>query len=215
MSDASEAPHGLFSLIATQLAAQGYSVSERALPDELTQALYQRVTTLAVGRLRRAGIGRQRDHHLDDEYRTDKILWLDSGDSVEGDYLAWMEQLRHGINQQLFMGLFDYESHFAHYAPGTFYKRHLDAFKGEANRVVTTVFYLNPEWDEADGGEIALYADEASEWPFKSVHPHAGTLVAFLSDQFPHEVMRARWHRYSIAGWFRIKSLNMMVDPPH
>ncbi len=215
MSNISETPQGLFPLIATQLAAQGYSIIERALPGELTRALYQRVTTLAAGRLIRAGIGRHRDHHLDDEYRTDKILWLDSSDSVESDYLAWMEQLREGINRQLFMGLFDYESHFAHYAPGAFYKRHLDAFKGEASRVVTTVFYLNPEWDEADGGEIALYAEEASEQPFKYVHPHAGTLVAFLSDQFPHEVMRVRCNRYSIAGWFRIKSLSTMAGPPH
>ncbi len=215
MSEVSEAQQRLFQVVATQLADQGYCIIEDALPDKLTLALYQRVTTLAAGALKRAGIGRQRDHQLDDEYRTDKILWLDADDAAESDYLVWMEQLRHGINQQLFMGLFDYESHFAYYAPGTFYKRHLDAFKGEANRVVTTVFYLNPEWDELDGGEIALYANEGSEQSFQSVYPHAGTLVVFLSEQLPHEVRRALCDRYSIAGWFRIKSLGQRVDPQH
>lgn len=205
----------LLQSIAGQLAEQGYAIINNALPDELTQQLYQRVTTLAPEAFKPAGIGRSQAHRLDESYRRDQIHWLDSSDPAQSRYLAWMEMLRQGINQQLFMGLFDYESHFAHYAPGTFYKRHLDAFKGETNRVVTTVFYLNPEWYEADGGEIVLYADEQQDQPFTALYPHAGTLLLFLSDQFPHEVRCAQRDRYSIAGWFRVKSLGTRVDPPH
>jgi SM-20-related protein len=112
------------------------------------------------------------------------------------------------------MGLFDYEAHFAHYAPGSYYKRHLDAFKGNTNRVVTTVFYLNPEWDVQAGGEILMYRDEAAAEPFTRVAPEFGTLVVFLSDRFPHEVVSASRDRYSIAGWFRVKSLGARIDPP-
>jgi len=203
----------LLQSIAEQLADQGYAIINHALPDELTQQLYQRVTTLVPEAFKPAGIGRSQAHRLDEDYRRDRIHWLEASDPAQADYLAWMEALRQGINQQLFMGLFDYESHFAHYAPGAFYKRHLDAFKGETNRVVTTVFYLNPTWCEADGGEIALYADEQQEQPFKMLYPQAGTLLVFLSDQFPHEVRCAQRDRYSIAGWFRVKALGA-VDPP-
>jgi hypothetical protein len=34
-----------------------------------------------------------------------------------------------------------------------------------------------------------------------------GTLVVFLSDRFPHEVLPARRERLSLAGWFRRRSL--------
>lgn len=204
----------LFLQIAQQLAECGYCVLPKALPDALSKALYQRVKALPDEAFRRAGIGRNQQHQLDDDYRTDEIHWLESEQAAEQHYLTWMEQLRQGINRTLFMGLFDYEAHFAHYAPGTFYKRHLDAFQGNTNRVVTTVFYLNPDWQAAQGGEIHLYADQQAEQPFKSIHPQQGTLVVFLSDQFPHEVVSATRDRYSIAGWFRVKSVGPLIDPP-
>lgn len=57
------------------------------------------------------------------------------------------------------LGLFSFESHFAHYAPGAFYKTHVDAFKGQANRVLSVVYYLNEAWGAKDGGEMVLYSD--------------------------------------------------------
>jgi len=203
-----------FQQVAERLVDEGYCIIENALPEALCQALFQRVTSLPRSEFRRAGIGRNRDQQIDDGYRTDEIHWLDSCDASASAYLTLMEQLRLDINRQLFIGLFDYEAHFAHYAPGSFYKRHLDAFQGNTNRVVTTVFYLNPEWCEQDGGAINLYENTDSEIPFKSVFPKMGTLVVFLSDQFPHEVMAAQRDRYSIAGWFRVKAAGVMVDPP-
>jgi len=120
-----------------------------------------------------------------------------------------------GLNRQLFLGLFDYECHFAHYPPGAFYKRHLDAFKGGGNRTVTVVLYLNQAWDEAWGGELLIYQDEQAEQPFQRVGAHYGRAVIFLSDRFPHEVVAASRDRYSIAGWFRINSSQRaVVDPP-
>jgi len=204
----------IFQHIPQQLADTGYCILESPLPDKVTQGLYQRVSTLSKNEFSQASIGRQDGFHLDNSYRTDKIHWLGTTNPAEIVFLEWMEHLRVSINRELFMGLFDYEAHFAHYAPGTFYKRHLDAFKGSSNRVVTTVFYLNPHWDENNGGEILLYENKTSQKPFEKISPHMGRLVLFLSDQFPHEVIAAQRDRYSIAGWFRIKSLGVMADPP-
>jgi SM-20-related protein len=47
------------------------------------------------------------------------------------------------------------------------------------------------------------------------VPPKNGTLVLFLSEEFPHEVLVAKKTRYSIAGWFRINnSIGNQIDPP-
>ncbi len=214
MNGSADPTDDLLSSIAQQLSDVGYCIIENALPDEISQGLYQRVSSLSADEFKRAGIGRSQQHQLDDDYRRDTIHWLENESVAETAYLEWMEQLRLSINQQLFMGLFDYESHFSHYAPGTFYKRHLDAFQGKSNRVVTTVFYLNDDWQASSGGKILIYADQQSEQPFKRVLPQMGTLVVFLSDQFPHEVLAAQRDRYSIAGWFRIKALGGVIDPP-
>lgn len=205
----------IFDEIAAALDRHGHIVLTDILPAELLHALHQRALSLAEHGFQRAGIGRQTDLHLDNSYRTDEIHWLERDDPAERAYLDWMEQLRLGLNRRLFLGLFDYECHFAHYAPGAYYKRHLDAFRGNTNRVLTTVYYLNPHWNERDGGQLLMYRDEDSAAPFLSLPPQAGTLAVFLSDQFPHEVAPARCDRYSIAGWFRVNnSGGALIDPP-
>jgi SM-20-related protein len=128
--------------------------------------------------------------------------------------LQWVEQLRVYLNRRLFLGLFSYEGHFAHYEPGAFYKRHVDAFRGESNRVLTTVFYLNWGWQAEDGGELLLYEENQTE-AFARVIPRMGKLAVFLSEEFPHEVLPAKRDRYSIAGWYRVNSSSAeRADPP-
>jgi len=119
-----------------------------------------------------------------------------------------MEGLRLGLNRRLFMGLFDYESHFAHYPIGAFYKKHRDAFAGQSgnrqpNRVLSTVLYLNSAWQPHEGGELLIYAEDG-EAIIETVVPVYGRLVIFLSEKFPHEVLPATRERKSIAGWFRV-----------
>lgn len=184
-----------------------------ALPPALAADLLLRVTRFDDDQFRSAGVGRQGDYLLNPFVRSDEIHWLSDADGAERQYLDWMEQLRGALNQRLFLGLFDYEAHFARYQPGAFYKKHLDAFKGRSNRVLSTVFYLNPGWLEADGGQLLIYGD--SDEVVDRVNPLMGTLVVFLSDKVPHEVLAARRNRYSIAGWFRVNnSLNQHLDPP-
>lgn len=118
------------------------------------------------------------------------------------------------LNRRLFLGLFSFESHFAHYGPGDYYKRNYDAIRGEANRVLSVVVYFNADWTGADGGELVLYKDGYDNNGVK-VFPLLGTMVTFLSEEFPHEVLPANRDRYSIAGWFRVNaSVSSKVDPP-
>ena len=127
-----------------------------------------------------------------------------------------MAEVQQALNRALFLGLFEYEAHFAHYPPGAFYRRHLDSFRGRANRVVSTVGYLNPDWPEDGGGEMVLYAPDEPEREVARVRPSAGTFACFLAERVPHEVLPTRLPRASIAGWFRRNaSLGGRVDPAH
>ncbi len=122
---------------------------------------------------------------------------------MEDEWLRWIGGLQLYLNRNLMMGLSSFESHFALYSPGDFYERHLDAFSGPQNRVLSIVLYLNPEWSPADGGELVLYGNDDS---ILAVHPPLlGSLAIFFSESFPHEVRTTHKARYSIAGWFSVK----------
>ncbi|AOE49249.1 2OG-Fe(II) oxygenase [Kangiella sediminilitoris] len=204
----------LFDKITDDIGRQGYSINPNALPPELSEALYRQLHQMSYSEFDSAGIGRQSDHMVNNFVRTDEICWIDGLSKAGQEWLAWTGELRVHLNSRLFLGLFSFESHFAHYAPGDFYKRHYDAFKGESNRVLSLVIYLNPEWQPEDSGELVLYRNEHDSEGIK-VTPTFGTLVAFLSEDFPHEVLPASRDRFSIAGWYRINtSQGHKVDPP-
>ncbi|UXI03866.1 2OG-Fe(II) oxygenase [Photobacterium sp. TY1-4] len=150
-----------------------------------------------------SGIGRDMDYVQEARVRKDKIQWLapEMGVPVQY-YLQQMEDLRAAVNRHLYLGLFEYEAHFAKYEPGDFYKKHLDSFRGQSNRKLTTVFYLNDHWVAEDGGELVMY--DLDDQHLAQVAPKAGRLVVFLSENFPHEVLPAHKRRYSIAGWYRV-----------
>jgi SM-20-related protein len=204
----------IFAQIATDLTQKGYSIQPFALPLEMSNNLLKQVTTMSPDSFIEAGIGRLREHMRNDFVRRDEICWITGKSEAGAQWLEWTNKLQTYLNRRLFLGLFSFESHFAHYAAGAFYKRHKDAFKGEANRVLSVVAYLNPDWQIDDGGELALYKDELDAHGLKVV-PALGTLAIFLSEEFPHEVFPAQRDRYSIAGWFRINASSAdRVDPP-
>jgi len=194
--------------IAVALVNKGYLIIDDALPKTLVQKLLMHFNQLHEQEFKAAGIGRQSDFQRQDRIRSDKIHWISATSETTAEFLQSMESLRLGINRRLFMGLLDYECHFAHYPVGAFYKKHLDAFRtnkisGESNRVLSMVLYLNETWAKDDGGELVIYSGE-DEQPIERVSPEFGRLVIFLSERFPHEVLPACRERKSIVGWFRV-----------
>lgn len=194
----------IFDQIADALVERGYCILPEFLSPDLTAALYRRVMNLDDDDFQRAGIGRDMDFQVENTIRSDETRWLNEQHPVDSQFLNEMADFRLAMNRRLFLGLFDYESHYAHYAPGAFYQKHLDAFKGESNRVLTTVMYFNHDWQDEDGGELLMFHPETDE-VIERVKPEYGTFVIFLSEQFPHEVVKSARDRYSIAGWFRLQ----------
>lgn len=189
-------------------------VAENYLPEALCDQLQQDLQLLhEQALLSPAGIGRGKNHLLNEEVRGDYTHWLDGSSLAQQTYLALMRELKNTLNRELYLGLFEYECHYALYPPGAFYKKHLDSFRGRTNRKVTTVVYLNSAWQTENAGEMRLYHPQTNQ-PLFDVAPRSGTLVCFMSEELPHEVLPTRADRKSIAGWFRCNtSLNGRIDP--
>lgn len=192
--------------IAAALRDQGWSVHPGFLsPDESRDLLSQATTLHASGAFRSAAVGHGRGRVANTAIRSDEIHWIEPAQSTDATagLLARMEALRLCLNELCLLGLFDLEMHFARYPVGSRYARHLDRFRDDSARVLSCVLYLNEAWSADDGGQLRLYtAPDISV----DVLPAAGTLVTFLSDRFPHEVLPARRERWSVTGWFRARA---------
>lgn len=158
----------------------------------------------AAGRFRAAGIGHAAEQRPD--IRSDELLWIEPGLAPRAAALLQQEfeTLRQALNAAAFLGLQEFEAHYAIYPPGASYGRHLDSFREDNRRVISAVLYLNETWGSADGGELRLYPGGAEK--ALTIRPEAGTLVCFLSEGMPHEVLPSRRPRLSLTGWFRRRS---------
>ena len=182
---------------------QGWSVHEDFFSPSLTHELNETLSSLREeGVLKQAGIGRKNDFHIEHSIRSDVISWFDESKLApsQKEFINITEQLKDAINEHFYLGLFEFEVHFALYAPNAFYKRHLDQHKNQDTRVITIISYLNENWEDDDGGELQLYLKNGKT---VSVKPKAGTLVCFMSAEFEHEVLPAKRERASLTGWFR------------
>ena len=189
--------------ILNDLEQQGWSVQEQFFPSELVLELSETLSSLRQqGILNQAGVGRKEGFHIEQSIRSDEISWFEETNLNEAQkkYLTITKKIQDEINQRFYLGLFDFEVHFALYSPNAFYKRHLDQHKNQDTRVLTLITYLNEGWNKEDGGELQLYLKNGQTI---SILPNAGTIVCFLSAEFEHEVLPAKRERASLTGWFR------------
>jgi len=188
--------------IIDDLAAHGWSLQPLFTPPTLTLDLAEECRRrAAAGALVPASVGRGTLVVVSEGVRGDRIQWLEAAQDAACDqYLAIMDGLRQALNQDLYLGLEDFESHFALYPPGAFYLKHLDRFRDNDRRTVSAVLYLNQDWQSEQGGALRLYLADGET---RDVLPQAGTLLVFLSADMPHEVLPATRERLSLTGWFR------------
>ncbi len=176
----------------------GYAVVQSFLEEDVVVAL---ASECRSADLQATAIGRGTRQDVRPDLRGDTMHWLESDVATPAQrvYFEAMETLRVGLNRSLLLGLDELEAHFAHYAPGARYARHRDRFRDDDARVLSSVLYLNDDWQESHGGALRLYLTREH----LDIYPSAGKLVLFLSADFEHEVLPATRDRLSIAGWFR------------
>lgn len=189
------------------IARDGYAVIEQFLPAEIITALANEALALqTAGAMRKAVTGKY-PQTSSATLRGDFIHWLESPDSpAQQQYLQAMNELRATLNRELYLGLFEFETHFAVYPAGTGYAKHLDQLSHTQDRQISTILYLNRNWQGTDGGELRLHLHEDA---YQDIAPQGGKLVLFLSERFWHEVLPANRQRISLTGWFRKRSDNL------
>jgi SM-20-related protein len=185
---------------------RGWSEQDGFLSPALMHALETECMASAKnGMLAMARVGLGATSSLQPAVRGDRIQWLEAGQSEAcGQFLEIIEALRTALNRELFLGLHDYEGHFAFYAPGMSYQPHLDRFRGDDSRTVTITVYLNPAWLPEHGGALRLHPEGAAT---RDILPIGGRTVVFLSADMLHEVLPATRDRIAITGWFRRRAM--------
>lgn len=168
---------------------------------ELAHQLLAELQSLSAAAFKNAGTGRHLGHEIRKTVRGDSTSWLDDETTTGKAWLRWTAALQLHLNRHLFLGLGTLESHYSRYAIGDFYDKHMDAFVGQSNRKISLVVYLNENWVAEDEGELLLYVGKDHKTVLK-VEPTFGTIVIFLSEDFPHEVLTTSAERLSVAGWF-------------
>lgn len=195
-----------FEILIDGILDQGYGVVDNFLSAEeviiLAQRLHER---RAEGSFRAAGIGNGQVA-VERQIRGDEILWLDEANATPEElaFLNRVGEFVQYVNRTCYLGLRDYEFHYALYPAGTFYKRHLDQFRTDSRRRLSVICYLNTNWQESDGGQLALYLPQpdGSEQTL-TVAPLGGRLVCFESGKLEHEVLPATRERLSVTGWLK------------
>lgn len=187
--------------IVSDIISDGYSLIDNLLLENEFALIKRRFKELQQeDEFAKAGIGKQDKFTIDNTIRGDFIRWIDASDIHSPVYklYEYINELVTMLNRTCYLGIKDYETHYAYYPKGKGYQMHRDRFKNNPHRIVSFVFYLNDDWQEGDGGELVLFNEEKK--PIKTVAPIGNRLAIFLSETL-HEVKNCNTERKSITGW--------------
>lgn len=199
---------------ADRLAGPGIVVIDNFLGDHAAERIRADLVTLReAGVFRPARVGTGQRRRFMPEVRQDEICWFESAadfaatDGSEGvrppaSVATFLESIAHvmqELNALCFLGLRRFECHGARYARGAFYRPHVDSFVGDAARVISFAYFLNPDWTPTEGGELRIHGTNAHD-----VAPVLDRLVLFRAADVLHEVRPVLgMERYTLTGWMR------------
>ena len=195
---------GEYDEITHALNTRGWIVTDSAIPKAWVKTLYAKALgQWQNGHFQPGEIGRGPDGKQP-EIRGDAICWIQPKSALaHHEFFAWMARFRSVLNTRYDLGVRSQEFHFARYPAGKGYQKHIDQHRGRNFRKISIVLYLNPAWDEADGGEFCIYEPYQQEVEVRRFAPLGGRLAVFASWMIPHAVLPCRKTRWSIAGWLR------------
>jgi SM-20-related protein len=193
-----------FELLIEGVVAKGYAVCDDFLePSEVKNLLNTFAQRYESGKFKDASIGKQSEAHKAARVRGDQILWLETNsvDVAERMLLNKNQAFVDYLNQTCYLGIVGTEIHFAKYNVGKFYRRHRDTFQAQKGRILSVIYYLNPNWIPENGGNLIIYTSENGIEKGIVIEPLAGRLVCFESEKLEHEVSEAFAERFSVTGW--------------
>ncbi|WP_413532950.1 2OG-Fe(II) oxygenase [Empedobacter brevis] len=200
----------IYEKIIDDLLNQKYSISDFFFSIEETKQLREAIIKKEEKKVfHEAAIGSAVNEQIVKSIRGDKIKWIDEENKTETEEIFFdkINDFINYLNLTCYMGIEESEFHYAIYPEGTFYQRHVDAFKNDDRRTLSIVLYLNDEeWKDEFGGQLTLYLpDENNTEKELNIQPLAGRLAVFDSKMIPHEVKTVHQPRYSITGWLKTR----------
>jgi SM-20-related protein len=191
-----------FELLISGLIDHQFATLPEHLPKALSEGLRKRLIDCRDKQLMvAAGTGREAQYKQQIAVRGDLISWLDneSVDPFEQAFFLRIAAFAAYLNRTCYAGIDGWEFHYALYEPGSFYKRHRDQFKHMQSRKFSIVHYLQENWQDEDGGQLAIYTEDGVHL----INPEEGRVVFFRSDETDHEVLLSHTSRMSITGWLK------------
>ncbi len=185
------------------LVEKSWFIPDQFLPIEITQELLKMLRQLyADENFKKAGIGRGLEQKIAPQIRKSEIFWINDWTTSPAliQYSNFLSELMIYLNQNLFLSLKRYESQFAHYSPGGFYKKHIDQHKKTQHRKISVILYLN---QVKAGGELILYKKGNRNTVEAKIIPEPGKLVFLVSKDIFHEVLSCESERCSLTTWMR------------
>ena len=200
----------IYEKIIDDLSNQKYSISDFFFSTEETKQLREAIIRKENKKdFHQAAVGSSVNEQIVKSIRGDKIRWIDEENKTETEeiFFSKINDFIEYLNLTCYMGIEESEFHYAIYPEGTFYQKHVDAFKNDDRRTLSIVLYLNDEeWKDEFGGQLTLYlADENKVEKELDILPLAGRLAVFDSKSIPHEVKTVNRPRYSITGWLKTR----------
>jgi len=190
----------VYETVADGLAEHGYAIIDQFVsPLEVAGILTLDEFRSGLLHFQKAGIGKREEKKINERIRGDYVHWIDrqaAGPELNVYFQRLGEMILY-INQSLFLSLKDFEVHLTLYPAGSYYKRHIDQFKGDDHRRLSIILYLNNDWKSEEGGQLCLHLPAGP----LNIDPVAGRMVCFRSDTIEHEVLPATRDRLSITGW--------------
>jgi SM-20-related protein len=193
----------LFNTLVESFITHKIGIVPHFLHPQLAAQLKQNIEQLMqANQMQTAGTGNDKVVLINQNYRRDKIYWLDNNhhNVHENEFFELIDELVLYLNCTCYTGITGYEFHYTCYPIGSFYKKHIDQFKNNSSRQYSLIMYLNPHWQKADGGELCIYQNDSSQ----HIAPENGKAVFFKSNEMPHEVLITHQPRWSITGWFKV-----------
>lgn len=186
------------------IARQGFCLVDDFLEPHIAKQLHARAEYAYQNtEFYQARVGHAQSTLHAEHLRRDKIMWLNEPEEcseAEQHYYSAVWEYALACNRQFFLGLKEFECHYAIYEAGDFYRKHRDTFQNNNRRKISSVYYMNPNWLSEHGGELVLYGEDGST--LQRIAPLFNRLVLFDS-RIEHEVLPTALARYSITGWLK------------
>lgn len=219
---------------ATALSGKGFFVLDNFLGSRFgADARLQAEALDAAGHLKPGKISKGLTLEEDTKVRGDRIIWLKhtnlagtqkraeppAGKTQQSNPLVGhatlemllekLDQLRALIGPEIEITLNMATYMLACYpGAGTGYVRHRDASPEHPGRRVTAIYYLNPDWVDADGGQLRIWPNDAGGDDIEHatlISPLCDRLLLFTST-LEHEVTPSFNTRFALTSWFYNRS---------